>query len=415
MKLALKIIQWIVAATFGICTLANGFHFSTLFLVLATILFLPIPTIRNFFKKKIKIKSWLAIVLALVLFVVGTSLSPITNPELNSTDTSSISSTIDDNVSSEDASSKTNLSNQESTSSNSTSSKETNNSTNSETSKPSTNIVGSGIATTIDPSSIPAYSGKPYVVINNNVPNFSASELTTKGYEKYSNLDNLGRTRVAIASVGKDTMPSANEERGNISSIKPTGWQQAQYDCVSGGWLYNRCHLIGWQLSAENANKSNLITGTKYLNINGMLPFENMVADYIKETNNHVAYRITPIYIGNNLLASGVQMEAYSIEDDGDGIMFNVYCYNVQPDITINYTTGSSKETNSNTTSSSTPTIITPEQETNNSTGSSNLVWIPNSGSKYHSRSGCSNMKNPTQVSKSEAENRGYEPCKKCW
>lgn len=208
------------------------------------------------------------------------------------------------------------------------------------TSKPSTSDVGKGQSETVSISNIPAYSGKAFVNVNNNVPNFSVDELKTTGYEKYSNLDSLGRTQTAIASVGKDTMPKADEERGSISNIRPTGWVQVKYDCVSGGWLYNRCHLIGWQLSAENANKKNLITGTKYLNIEGMLPFENMVADYIKETENHVAYRITPIYQGDNLLASGVQMEAYSIEDNGAGICFNVYCYNVQPKITINYTTG---------------------------------------------------------------------------
>ena len=217
----------------------------------------------------------------------------------------------------------------------------------SENKKPSSS-VGTGEAAAVNLANIPAYSGRAYVAINNNVPNFSASELTIKGYEKYSSLDNLGRTRVAIASVGLDTMPGANEERTSISSIKPTGWQQAQYDCISGGWLYNRCHLIGWQLSAENANKSNLITGTKYLNISGMLPFENMVADYIKETGNHVAYRITPIYDENNLLASGVQMEAYSVEDDGDGICFNVYCYNVQPGVEIDYLTGESRRAEEN-------------------------------------------------------------------
>lgn len=285
--------------------------------------------------------------------------------------------------------------------------------TSSENKKP-TNSVGSGSATAVNLANIPAYSGKAYVAVNNNVPNFSSTELTTQGYEKYSNLDSLGRTRVAVASVGMDTMPGANEKRGSISSIKPTGWQQAQYDCISGGWLYNRCHLIGWQLSAENANKSNLITGTKYLNISGMLPFENMVSDYIKETGNHVAYRITPIYDGNNLLASGVQMEAYSVEDDGGGICFNIYCYNVQPEITINYATGLSSGPSSKP-SSSTSSTVKPNPEPENNTGSSNMVWIPNSGSKYHSHAGCSNMKNPSQVTKSEAENRGYEPCKKCW
>ena len=163
----------------------------------------------------------------------------------------------------------------------------------------------------------------------NNKPNFNSSELTTTGYEKYSTRDSLGRCGVAIASCGKEIMPRPDEKRGSISSITPTGWIQKSYSGISEGYLWNRCHLIGWQLSAENANRENLITGTRYMNINGMLPFENMVADYIKETGNHVAYRITPIFEGKNLVCSGVQMEAYSVEDDGDGICFNVYCYNV--------------------------------------------------------------------------------------
>ena len=280
------------------------------------------------------------------------------------------------------------------------------------TQKPNNSTVGTGSATAVDPSTLPAYSGTAYTIVNNNQPNFSASELTTKGYEKYSNLDSLGRCGVALASCGKEIMPSANEERGSISSIKPTGWIQKSYSGVSGGYLWNRCHLIGWQLSAENANRQNLITGTRYMNINGMLPFENMVADYIKETGNHVAYRITPIFEGRNLVCSGVQMEAYSIEDNGESICFNVYCYNVQPGITINYATGDSSGSSSETSSNST---TEQTQSNNNQAASGDMVWIPNSGSKYHSRSGCSNMKNPRQVTKQEAENEGYEPCKKCW
>ncbi len=193
-----------------------------------------------------------------------------------------------------------------------------------------------------DLSKIPAYSGSPYIALNNNNPVFSESELTTKGYEYYSPLDSLGRCGVTIASVGKDTMPTA--PRGDISSVKPSGWQSVSYNNVDGGSLYNRCHLIGFQLTGENANNKNLITGTRYMNVEGMLPFENMVADYIKETGNHVAYRVTPIFVGNNLVASGVHMEAYSVEDDGDGICFNVYCYNVQPDIEIDYATGNSQQ-----------------------------------------------------------------------
>ncbi len=286
--------------------------------------------------------------------------------------------------------------------------------TTSPSSKPSS--VGSGTATPVKPASVGAYAGTAYVVINNNQPNFSATELTTTGYEKYSDLDSLGRCGVALASCGRDTMPGANETRGNISSIRPSGWIQAKYNGISGGYLWNRCHLIGWQLSAENANRKNLITGTRYMNIEGMLTFENMVADYIRETNNHVAYRVTPIFEGNNLVCSGVQMEAYSVEDSGEGICFNVYCYNVQPGITINYASGSSTGPKSETTKpeKTTPseTVTQPPTE---EPGITDMVWIPKSGSKYHSRSSCSNMKSPTQVSRSEAIRRGYEPCKKCY
>jgi len=286
-------------------------------------------------------------------------------------------------------------------------------STSTTTQKPSNSAVGTGNASAVDPSMLPAFSGAAWTYVNNNQPNFSATELTTSGYEKYSSLDSLGRCGVALASCGKEIMPSADEERKSISSIKPTGWIQKSYSGISGGYLWNRCHLIGWQLSAENANRENLITGTRYMNINGMLPFENMVADYIKETGNHVAYRITPIFEGRNLVCSGVQMEAYSIEDDGDGICFNVYCYNVQPGITINYATGDSSGTSSSTTTSSPSTD--QNDSNNNQASNGTMVWIPKTGSKYHSRSGCSNMKNPSQVTKQEAERQGYDPCKKCW
>lgn len=186
--------------------------------------------------------------------------------------------------------------------------------------------------------SIPEYTGDPYVVINENVPFFTESDFTEEEFETYSDLDELGRCGAAFANVGKETMPT--EERGQIGMIKPSGWQTVKYDCVDGKYLYNRCHLIGYQLSAENANEKNLITGTRYLNVSGMLPFENMVADYIKNTGNHVLYRITPIYQDKNLVASGVLMEAQSVEDDT--IRFCVYCYNVQPGIQIDYATGKS-------------------------------------------------------------------------
>lgn len=189
--------------------------------------------------------------------------------------------------------------------------------------------------------SIPEYSGSAYSVINNNIPFFSEEEYTLTSFESYSELDYLGRCQTAYANLCIDTMPT--EKRGSIGQIKPTGWHTVKYDFISGKYLYNRCHLIGYQLSAENANRQNLITGTRYLNTEGMLPFENMTADYIKETGNHVLYRVTPVYDGENLLADGVLMEAYSVEDGGDGICFNVFCYNVQPGVEIDYKTGDSR------------------------------------------------------------------------
>lgn len=196
-----------------------------------------------------------------------------------------------------------------------------------------------------DLSSIPEYTDNPYVYINNNIPNFREEEYTTKSFEKYSKLDDLGRCGVAYANICKEIMPKKDEKRESISEIKPSGWKNVKYDgIIDGKYLYNRCHLIGWQLAGENANKQNLITGTRYMNVEGMLPFEDLVDDYIeKNENNHVLYRVTPIFKEKNLVASGVQMEAYSIEDNGKGIQFNIYVYNVQPGIEINYLTGESK------------------------------------------------------------------------
>ena len=185
---------------------------------------------------------------------------------------------------------------------------------------------------------VPAFSGEPYVVIGENLPLFDKEDITAVSYEFYSELDDLGRCGYTMACIGKDLMPTADRE--SISQVKPTGWKQKQYDFVDGKSLYNRCHLIGFQLTGENANERNLITGTRYMNVDGMLPFENMVADYIKETGNHVLYRVTPIFQDDELVARGVQMEAYSVEDSGEGICFHVYVYNNQPGVTIDYATG---------------------------------------------------------------------------
>ena len=189
---------------------------------------------------------------------------------------------------------------------------------------------------------IPAYTGSPYIALNGNQPEFEEGDLSTESFETYSPLDSLGRCGPAYACIGQDLMPT--EDRESISGVHPTGWVQAEYDTVDGGSLYNRCHLIGFQLTGENANEENLITGTRYMNVEGMLPFENLVADYVKETGNHVLYRSTPVFEGDNLVASGVVMEALSVEDDGEGVCFHVYVYKVQPGIEIDYATGKSWE-----------------------------------------------------------------------
>ena len=191
---------------------------------------------------------------------------------------------------------------------------------------------------------IPEYSGQAYAEINGNIPFFDEEDINTGSFESYSELDRLGRCGVAYANVSRELMPT--EDRGEIGSIKPSGWQQAKYEGVVNSkppYLYNRCHLIAYCLTAENANEKNLITGTRYMNVDGMLPFEEQVARYLDKNDNHVLYRVTPIFEGNNLVASGVLMEAYSVEDNGVGICFCVYCYNVQPGIEIDYRNGESK------------------------------------------------------------------------
>lgn len=213
--------------------------------------------------------------------------------------------------------------------------------------------VNAGLTPSLSLQDIPPYSGSPYTAISANVPFFSANELVPSSFEVYMPLDDLGRCGAAYASVGQDLMPT--EERQDIDEVTPSGWNQAEYPNVDGGWLYNRCHLIGYQLSGQNANPENLITGTRYLNVEGMLPFENLVADYVRETGNHVLYRVTPLFEGDELVCRGVEMEAQSVEDGGAGVMYHVFCYNVQPGIEIIYTDGASAEQN-------TPGDVLPEE-----------------------------------------------------
>lgn len=267
---------------------------------------------------------------------------------------------------------------------------------------------------------IPPFAGYPYVVVYDNIPTFKESELTTTSYEFFSELDALGRCGYAEASVGRDLMPT--DDREEIGSVTPSGWKgnnnKYDPDLVSGGYIYNRCHLIGFQLTGENANKKNLITGTRFFNVDGMLPFEDMVADYVKETGNHVMYRVTPIYEGNELVARGALMEGYSVEDDGDGICFCVYVYNNQPGITINYLTGE------NYLSSDPPPVTTPPITTppvTNAEGEIVGTWILNTSSKRFHDPDCSSVATIKEHNKQEYTgvradliDDGYVACGAC-
>ena len=250
---------------------------------------------------------------------------------------------------------------------------------------------------------IPAYSGDPYVVVNDNVPYFTEDDLTTESFEYYDELDAFNRCGVTIASIGPDLMPT--EARESIGQVKPTGWVTAKYDSVDGKYLYNRCHLIGFQLTGENANERNLITGTRAMNVDGMLPFENMTADYIKETGNHVLYRVTPIFVEEEMVARGVLMEAVSVEDDGEGLEFCVYAYNNQPGIEIDYATGES--------------WLAPEEE--ETVSGTEQTYILNTSSKKFHLTTCGGVADIKAANRSDYTGTreeiiaaGYDPCGRC-
>lgn len=281
---------------------------------------------------------------------------------------------------------------------------------------------------TVSLKDIPKTYDAPFIIVQDNKPNFGNSK-STKSYEYYGELDSKGRCTVAEACIGRDLMPTT--KRGSIGQVKPTGWKMAKYDWVDGKYLYNRCHLIGYQLTGENANPNNLITGTRYLNVDGMLPFENMVADYIKETGNHVLYRVTPIFDGNNMVASGVQMEAKSVEDNGKEICYNVFVYNVQPGVKINYKNGDSegtksgaylkkeKETSKKKASSSSKKSVTIKKPNSSKVITGKYIFNTNT-KKFHLPS-CHTVKRMSNSNKrsfsgsrQEAINQGYDPCKVC-
>ena len=314
--------------------------------------------------------------------------------------------------------------------------------------KPQDELVNNNSYVSLD--AIPAYDGKAYVAVNNNEPFFTDSDMTTTAFENYSDLDSLGRCGVAYANICKEIMPT--EKRGKIGMIKPSGWHTVKYDVIKDRYLYNRCHLIGYQLAGENANPKNLITGTRYLNVEGMLPFENLVADYVNNTGNHVLYRVTPMFSGSNLVANGVLIEAKSVEDNGGGILFNVYCYNVQPGVGINYENGDSwldgtapqeqsvqtgaaqnggsqssdgsqagasagdtGSTGSITGSAASGSDTSPaENSVSDSSNSKTMVHITATGKKYH-RAGCRTLKkSDTEVTLDEAKSMGLSPCGIC-
>ncbi len=296
-------------------------------------------------------------------------------------------------------------------------------------------------------ASAASYAGSASVVVNNNVPEFAAEDIVASSYEQYGALDSLGRCTSTIACVGLDLMPT--EERGSIGMIKPTGWNQNKYPGIVDSeppYLYNRCHLIGYQLTGENANERNLITGTRYLNVEGMLPYENSVANYVKSTGNHVMYRVTPIFSGNNLLCDGVQMEAYSVEDSGAGVCFNVFCYNVQPGVKINYSDGSNTlddgfvvSTEVETDVTSDRSVVSEESAVDSESGNAaedttvassasvnsestqSASYIANKNTKkfhYPSCSSVADMKESNkwyyEGSRDDLVNQGYSPCKRC-
>lgn len=275
---------------------------------------------------------------------------------------------------------------------------------------PQEDLVNNNSYVSLD--AIPAYDGKAYVAVNNNEPFFTDSDMTTTAFENYSDLDSLGRCGVAYANICKDIMPT--EERGKIGMIKPSGWHTVKYDVIKDRYLYNRCHLIGYQLAGENANPKNLITGTRYLNVEGMLPFENLVADYVNNTGNHVLYRVTPMFSGSNLVANGVLIEAKSVEDNGGGILFNVYCYNVQPGVGINYENGDSWLDGTTGITSSGSDSSAAENSAADSSNSETMVHITATGKKYH-RAGCRTLKkSDTEVTLDEAKSMGLSPCGIC-
>ncbi|MCC6095108.1 MAG: DNA/RNA non-specific endonuclease [Eubacterium sp.] len=456
-----KILHWILVL-FNLSCCLMMFSFKTfsgiasgiIFLII-TMIMLPFPPFIRIWEGEKK-KSVRGVIGIIVLFIAGVMIGSGASGETSSyahagVHTAQVYTVSDSEESLADAADSASSTSSDSSAGYTNASSVSNDASSEETTEASTDITTPATAPTDTPapaatqsetasfnlSDIPAYAGNPYVAVNNNVPYFLDADLTTASYEHYGDLDALGRCTAASASIGQDLMPT--EPRGDIGEVKPTGWHTVKYNGIEGNYLYNRCHLIGYQLTGENANEKNLITGTRYLNVDGMEPFENMTADYIKETGNHVLYRVTPVFEGNNALASGVLMEGESVEDKGAGVLFCVYCYNVQPGITIDYATGDSSgpaftgsgnqesenqgsntQNSGNQTSAQGSPAVTQATQTQQEAQTNTAAYIGNSNTHKFHRPDCTSVgrmseKNKVSFgSREEAVNAGYEPCKIC-
>ena len=424
-----RYLSWFLVFICGIMTIASIPSFAMVLFVAVTILLLPISKVDDLWKDLLGSKpKWIKGTSLLVAFIIACLIAPTSNTSttevanIEPTEVISIESTETETIEiisterTEDTEeaiteTETEIATEAETETSTAENKTTASETAIKDQKTTTSKNTTSTAMSVSLSDIPAYSGSPYVAVNNNVPFFTNNEMKTTAFENYSSLDTLGRCGVAYANVCTEIMPT--EERGTIGQVKPSGWHTVKYDIVSGKYLYNRCHLIGYQLSAENANTKNLITGTRYLNTEGMLPFENMVADYVKETDQHVMYRVTPVFEGDNLLAAGVLMEGKSVEDNGEGVLFCVFAYNVQPGVSIDYATGES---------SADGTIVndtSAQEETSQSEETQTYVLNTNTH-KFH-KPGCYSVEKikPENYAeftgtREEAIAYGYDPCKNC-
>ena len=417
----------LLLAIIGIGAFRSAFAFAGIVVILCAVLYLPVPPISRLWTRSRKSRILTGVVICALLFVaiLSNGLWTHHNMHLETIQTAPVSTSSGEMLP-EVSNSSTEPAVVSSTASSVTAATPSTPAAGPvETASQTQDAEAAGMSgNSFDLSTVPAYSGSPYAEVNGNRPFFSAEDFTTQSYENYGDLDSLGRCTTATACIGRELMPT--EKRGDIGFVKPTGWHTVKYAGIDGNYLYNRCHLIGYQLTGENANEKNLVTGTRYMNVEGMEPFESMTADYIKETGNHVLYRVTPVFEGDNLVASGVLMEAESVEDSGAGILFCVYCYNVQPGVTIDYATGDStgpEFTGSGACTANAGNAQVTQPEATQAADNSQMAtaaYIGNSNSmKFHKPDcpGVAKMSDSNKVefsTRDEAVADGYQPCKQC-